>query len=125
MLSDHRLDADHPSKVLEVLSLAEKNSMPLILNYIRTAKPALLRPEDVDIYVIALAESSLMEAWQFQRSFPEGSIARTRFLTKIIDWCLSRKFCLLVCLSRSLTVLCSEATHHPSQAPAGFSFYPL
>jgi hypothetical protein len=124
MLSDPRLNADHPSKVLEVLSLAE-NSMPLILKYIRTAKPALLQPEDVDIYVIALAESSLMEAWQFQRSFPESSIARTRLLTKIMDWCLSRKVCLCVCLSRLLMVLCSEATHYPRQAPAGFSFYPL
>ena len=64
--------------------------MPLILKYVRTAKPLLTEPTDIDMYTVALAESSLLEAWQFQRTFPEVGEVRPRLVHKILEWCLSR-----------------------------------
>jgi hypothetical protein len=89
MLSDLRLKQEYPSKVLQALSLAE-NPSPLIVKYVRTAKPQLSQPDDIDIYTLALAEMNFFEAWLFQRSFPESSPTRPRLLTKILDWSLSR-----------------------------------
>jgi hypothetical protein len=78
--------------------------MPLIRKYVRTAKPSLTEPVDIDLYTIALVESSLLEAWQFQRTFPEVGETRPRLVHKILQWCLSRKisicheifFCLIM-----------------------------
>lgn len=56
----------------------------------RTTKPLLTEPDDIDAYSIALAESSLMEAWHYQRTFPEGSSTRTRIIHNIFGWCLTR-----------------------------------
>jgi Nuclear pore complex assembly len=91
MLADLRITPDYPSKVLQALSLTD-NPHPLIVKYVRTAKPMLTEPDDVDLYTLALAEScpSLLEAWQFQRTFPENDDTRSRLITKILDWCLSR-----------------------------------
>ena len=86
-----RLKRDYPSKVIQAISLSDDAS-PLILKYVRTAKPQLTEPVDIDIYLVALAESSLLEAWQFQRSFPEASEIRQRLLHKILELCLAREF---------------------------------
>ena len=91
LLSDARLDRNYPSKIIQALSL-EANANELILTYIRTAKPSLTEPDDIDAYSIALADSSLLEAWQYQRSFPEDSPTRNRILRNILRWCLTRKF---------------------------------
>ncbi|KIP12081.1 hypothetical protein PHLGIDRAFT_62558, partial [Phlebiopsis gigantea 11061_1 CR5-6] len=90
LLSDARLNRDYPSKIIQALSL-EQNSGELILRYIRTAKPLLTEPDDIDAYSIALAQSSLLEAWQYQRSFPEGSATRVRVLRNVLRWCLTRE----------------------------------
>ncbi|KAI0322839.1 nuclear pore complex assembly-domain-containing protein [Amylostereum chailletii] len=90
LLSDVRLNRDYSSKILQALSLAD-NSTSLILQYVRTAKPQLNEPKDIDLYILALAESSLMEAWQFQRTFPDDSDTRSRLLRTILEWCLSPK----------------------------------
>ncbi|KAJ7683013.1 nuclear pore complex assembly-domain-containing protein [Mycena rosella] len=89
ILSDARLNTDYASKILQAISLSPK-SMPLVLKYVRTAKPLLTEPDDIDIYTIALAESSLFEAWQFQRTFSEKNETRPRLLQKILDWCFTR-----------------------------------
>jgi hypothetical protein len=91
MLSDSRITPEYPSKVLQALSLSE-DPHALIVKYVRTAKPSLSEPEDVDLYTLSLAEScpSLMEAWQFQRTFPEEDDTRSRLIGKILDWSLSR-----------------------------------
>jgi hypothetical protein len=89
MLSDLRLKPEHPSKVLEVLALASDASA-LIVKFVRAAKPCLIQPADIDMYALALAESSMLEAWQFQRSFPQGSAVRSRLVIRILEWCLSR-----------------------------------
>lgn len=90
LLSDARLNRDYPSKILQALSL-EPNANELILNYVRTAKPLLTEPDDIDAYSIALAESSLMEAWQYQRSFPEDSPTRSRIIKNVLKWYLARE----------------------------------
>jgi hypothetical protein len=92
-----RLNRDYPSKILQAISLSD-NANPLILKYVRTAKPPLLEPIDIDTYTVALAESSLLEAWQYQRTFPEANETRPRLVHKILEWCLSRTSSLLVSL---------------------------
>lgn len=104
ILSDARLNTDYASKILQAISLSPK-PMPLVLKYVRTAKPLLTEPDDIDLYTVALAESSLLEAWQFQRTFSEGNETRPRLLKKILDWCFTRVSVvtlltrLLICLS--------------------------
>ncbi|KAF7316210.1 ELYS domain-containing protein [Mycena indigotica] len=87
-LADSRLNTDYASKILQAISLAE-NPMPLILKYVRTAKPLLIEPDDIDLYTLALAESNLSEAWRFQRTFNEQNPTRSRLVEKIIDWSLN------------------------------------
>ncbi|KAG2343072.1 hypothetical protein BDR05DRAFT_884977, partial [Suillus weaverae] len=89
ILSDARLNRDYASKIMQALSLSE-DPFPLIVKYVRTAKPPLMEPDDIDMYVLALANSSLWDAWQFQRTFPDSSDTRTRLLNKLLEWCLSR-----------------------------------
>ena len=93
ILSDARLNRDYVSKTLEALSLS-KNATPLILKYVRTAKPTLTEAADINIYVIALAESNLWDAWRYQRTLPEDSEARSRVVEEILHWCLSREILL-------------------------------
>ncbi|KAH7923444.1 hypothetical protein BV22DRAFT_1068756 [Leucogyrophana mollusca] len=90
ILSDARLNRDYASKILQALSLSE-NPSPLIVKYVRTAKPPLTEPDDINMYTLALAESSLWEAWQYQRIFPETTETRPRLINKILEWCLSPK----------------------------------
>lgn len=90
LLSDARLNRDYPSKIIQALSL-EENANELILRYVRTAKPLLTEPDDIDAYSIALTESSLMAAWNYQRTFPEGSAMRSRIIHNIFRWCLTPK----------------------------------
>ncbi|OJT08120.1 hypothetical protein TRAPUB_975 [Trametes pubescens] len=88
LLSDARLNRDYPSKILQALSLSDDASA-YIRAYVRTANPLLTEPDDIDAYTIALAESSLMEAWSYQRSFSEVSATRKRLIRKILDWCIT------------------------------------
>ncbi|KAH9941763.1 nuclear pore complex assembly-domain-containing protein [Epithele typhae] len=90
ILSDARINRDYTSKVFEALSLSQ-DPHNLIRSYVRTAKPVLDLPSDMDAYTIALAESSLMEAWTYQRTFPEIDENRERLINKILDWCLTPK----------------------------------
>ena len=91
MLADVRLNRDYVSKILHAISLAPEPT-PLILTYVRTAKPSLIEPADIDLYALALAESSLLEAWRFQRTFNETDATRSRLLKKITEWCIFRAF---------------------------------
>lgn len=89
ILADARLNRDYTSKILQAISLSP-NPSPIIRRYIRTAKPLLTEPDDIDTYANALMESSLLEAWQYQRTFPEGSETRARLIKNILKWCLVR-----------------------------------
>ncbi|KAF9219496.1 hypothetical protein BS17DRAFT_419607 [Gyrodon lividus] len=97
ILSDARLNRDYVSKILQALSLSSPatsatDSSPttaaLIVKYIRTAKPLLIEPDDIDLYVLSLAQVSFTDAWTYQRTFPEGSGTRERLLSNIVRWCL-------------------------------------
>lgn len=90
ILSDARLNRDYAGKVIEVISLSE-NPTPLIVKYVRTCKPLLTEPDDIDTYALSLAETSFLEAWQYQRSFSENDETRPRVLRKLLNWVLSRK----------------------------------
>ncbi|KAJ7081683.1 nuclear pore complex assembly-domain-containing protein [Mycena crocata] len=128
LLSDARLNTDYASKILQAISLSP-NSMPLVLKYVRTAKPLLTEPDDIDMYTIALAESSLLEAWQFQRTFNEKHETRPRLLKKILDWCFSpvpRRTALTQLLGLALTpyeqtIIHSYATPPSPLPPAGIA----
>ncbi|KAK1229763.1 hypothetical protein PQX77_007162 [Marasmius sp. AFHP31] len=89
-LSDPRLNRDYASKILQIISQSKNpQPEPLIVKYVRTAKPRLEDPEDINTYTLALAHSNLFEAWQYQRTFSESDPTRERLLKKLIQWCVS------------------------------------
>ncbi|KAH0835931.1 nuclear pore complex assembly-domain-containing protein [Lanmaoa asiatica] len=98
VLSDARLNRDYVSKILQALALSSSPASfasgtasataALVVKYVRTAKPLLTEPDDIDLYAISLAQLSFMDAWAYQMSFPEGSDTRERLLRKIVGWCL-------------------------------------
>ncbi|KAF6761582.1 nuclear pore complex assembly-domain-containing protein [Ephemerocybe angulata] len=90
ILSDSRLNRDYASKIIRAISLSPQPG-PLILKYVRTAKPPLVQPPDMLRYVVALAESSILEAWQYQRTFSEADEMRPRLFKRILDWSISPK----------------------------------
>ncbi|KAI9567500.1 nuclear pore complex assembly-domain-containing protein [Boletus coccyginus] len=98
ILSDARLNRDYVSKILQALALSSSPASfasgtataiaTLIVKYVRTAKPLLTEPDDIDLYALSLVQLSFMDAWAYQKSFPEGSDTRERLLAKIVGWCL-------------------------------------
>jgi hypothetical protein len=90
LLGDVRLNRDYTSKIIQAISLSD-TSTRLLLQYLRTAKPMLTEPDDMDTYILALAEDGFTNAWQYQRTFPEKSEIRTRLTKKVLEWCFSRK----------------------------------
>ncbi|KAJ3980050.1 nuclear pore complex assembly-domain-containing protein [Lentinula detonsa] len=90
LLSDSRLNQDYSSKILQAISTAaDIDPHPLIVRYIRTAKPLLTELDDLSLYLVALAHHSLFEAWQLQRSFTDLNLARSKLLKKMLEWCVS------------------------------------
>ncbi|KAF8181999.1 nuclear pore complex assembly-domain-containing protein [Pholiota molesta] len=85
ILSDARINRDYASKIIHAISLSP-NSEPLIRRYVQTAKPLLIEPLDIECYALALAESSILEAWQFSRTFNEADPMRARLFKKIVEW---------------------------------------
>ncbi|KAH6915851.1 nuclear pore complex assembly-domain-containing protein [Coprinopsis sp. MPI-PUGE-AT-0042] len=85
ILSDSRVRREYASKIIQAITLSDQPGA-LLRKYVRTAKPALVHPPDLIRYTLALAESSLVEAWQFQRTFAETDEARPRLFKKILDW---------------------------------------
>ncbi|KAI9438604.1 nuclear pore complex assembly-domain-containing protein [Lactarius indigo] len=90
LLCDVRLNRDYTSKIIQAISLSDAPTR-LLLQYLRTAKPMLTEPDDMDTYILALAEESLISAWQYQRAFPDKSEIRTRLARKVLFWCFSPK----------------------------------
>ncbi|KAK7034513.1 hypothetical protein VNI00_012360 [Paramarasmius palmivorus] len=88
LLSDSRLNRDYASKILQAISLF-RDPQPLIVKYVRTAKPLLAEPDDLDVYTLALAHINLFEAWQFQRTFNQRDPTRERLLKKLFGWSVS------------------------------------
>ncbi|KAF9553938.1 hypothetical protein CPC08DRAFT_713315 [Agrocybe pediades] len=90
ILSDLRLNREHVSKIIRAISLSPE-SEPLIRRYVQTAKPALVEPMDIECYTLALAESSIREAWEYTRTFDDTENMRTRLLRRIFEWSVTPK----------------------------------
>jgi hypothetical protein len=69
----------------------------------------LTEPDDMDTYILALAEDGLTCAWQYQRTFPDKSEIRTRLTRKVLEWCFTRKLLCPRFLNREL-ICHSQAT---------------
>ena len=63
--------------------------------YVRAANPDLTEQWEQDLYIVALTEASLSDAWRYQRSFPEESESRKQLIQKVIETCLLRESYLL------------------------------
>jgi hypothetical protein len=92
LLCDVRLNRDYTSKIIQAIALSDTaSSSRLLLQYLRTAKPMLTEPDDMDTYILALAEDSLIDAWQYQRTYPDKSETRSRLAKKVLEWCFMRE----------------------------------
>lgn len=128
LLSDARLNRDYASKIIHAISLSSDPAPgPLILRYVRTAKPLLIEPDDLYTYTIALAESSLLEVWQWQRTFSEGSEHRGKLLEKIFEWCVSRMLqsSHLICHYHDLCGCTAKPRPHALTQLLSFPFSPF
>ncbi|KAG8866974.1 hypothetical protein FRB97_003618, partial [Tulasnella sp. 331] len=103
----------------------------LVLRYVRSGKLVIDSLPDMQIYISALCENSLMDAWMYQRTFPEdaqnieithGSLVRSKILQMIFDWALTSRGCRLALkdlLTLPLTpfehsILTTYALHPPN-----------
>ena len=91
ILSDRRLNRDHTSKILVALSISP-DAESLIRRYVQTAKPPLVEPLDLELYALALADLSVLDAWQYTRTFSESDEMRPRLFKKLLEWAVARKF---------------------------------
>ncbi|KAL0960047.1 hypothetical protein HGRIS_011695 [Hohenbuehelia grisea] len=87
ILSDCRLKQDYVSKIIHAISVSATPN-PLIIRYIRTAKPMLTEPTDIEHYAKALTETNFVDAWRFQRTFSEADPTRRPLLQQILAWCI-------------------------------------
>ncbi|PPR04583.1 hypothetical protein CVT24_012011 [Panaeolus cyanescens] len=90
ILSDARLNRDYADRIILALSLAP-DAPTLIRRYVQTAKPILVNPPELEMYTIALADSSVLEAWKFSRTFTDVEEMRSRLFRKILEWSLTPK----------------------------------
>ncbi|EIN08466.1 hypothetical protein PUNSTDRAFT_68800, partial [Punctularia strigosozonata HHB-11173 SS5] len=112
ILSDRRLNKDYASKIMQTIALSQ-NPAPLIVKYIRTARPLLTEPPDLNLYTEALLAGSsngVLDAWLFQRTFPDCNEMKARLVRIIIDWCLTRERAHPYTAFSSLTSLLSSQT---------------
>ena len=84
------INRDYVSKILQALTL-NQNPSPLVVKYVRTTKPHLTEPDDINLYSLSLADLNFLDAWRYQRTYSESSSTRTRLLHKLLEWCLSRE----------------------------------
>ncbi|KAF8802250.1 hypothetical protein BYT27DRAFT_7226558 [Phlegmacium glaucopus] len=88
ILSDCRLNRDHTSKIMVALSNSP-DSEALIRRYVQTAKPPLVEPLDLEMYTLALADSSILDAWHYTRTFSETDEMRPRLFKKMLEWAVT------------------------------------
>ena len=81
---------DYTSKILETLGLSEQPG-PLIRKFVRTCRPALREQDDLVRYLVATAEFSMVEAWQYQKTFPENQPVRKKLIYSLIAWAFTRE----------------------------------
>ena len=114
ILSDCRLNRDHTSKILVALSVSP-DSEALIRRYIQTIKPPLVEPLDIEMYTLALADLSVLDAWQYTRSFSESDEIRPRLFKKVLEWAVTREVSLYSYYATNsdidISKLLSESSH--------------
>ena len=111
ILSDCRLNRDHTSKILVALSVSP-DSEALIRRYIQTVKPPLVEPLDIEMYTLALADLSVLNAWQYTRTFSESDEIRPRLFKKVLEWAVTREASLYsFCVINSYIDFSSEFSH--------------
>ncbi|KAG8901909.1 hypothetical protein FRB99_005012 [Tulasnella sp. 403] len=89
-ICDPRVTPDFTSKILQTIAAVPdaKQRSRLVLRYVKIGKPPLSELEDIEQYLRALCESSVTEAWLYQRTFPEDAghnATRTRLLDIILE----------------------------------------
>lgn len=67
------------------------DSEALIRRYVQTVKPPLVEPPDLEMYALALADLSILDAWRYTRTFSESDEMRPRLLKKMLEWTVTRK----------------------------------
>lgn len=75
---------------METLALDPRSAF-LIRKYVRTSLPALTEQVDLERYVAALAELSVMDAWKYQRTYGSNYPIRKTLIRKILEWALTRR----------------------------------
>ena len=90
ILSDVRLQKPYPSQILRAASLAPDSST-LIRMYVQCVKPPLVQPLDMECYCLALADSSLLAAWDYVKSFKEDDPMRARLWKSVLGWSVLRE----------------------------------
>ena len=50
-----------------------------------------MEPLDIEMYTLALADLSVLDAWQYTRSFSESDEIRPRLLKKVLEWAVTRE----------------------------------
>lgn len=88
---------DYTSKIIETLALSAESGH-LIRKFVRTCKPALREQSDLEIYLIATAEFSMVEAWQYQKTFPEDQTVRRKLIQRLLVWAFTRAYTQLLLL---------------------------
>lgn len=97
LLSDARIVKDYTSKIIETLALSAESGH-LIRKFVRTCKPALREQSDLERYLIATAEFSMVEAWQYQKTFPEDQTVRRKLIQRLLVWAFTRAYTQLLLL---------------------------
>ena len=50
-----------------------------------------MEPLDIEMYALALADLSVLDAWQYTRSFSELDEMRPRLFKKVLEWAVTRE----------------------------------
>ncbi|KIY47916.1 hypothetical protein FISHEDRAFT_44517, partial [Fistulina hepatica ATCC 64428] len=92
LLSDCRVARDWTSKIMQIISLApHSEASDMIVQYVRTVRPLLIEAEDIELYLTALAEKSILDAWRFISTFDDYDM-RHRLLQLILHWSVQRAY---------------------------------
>lgn len=75
---------------METLSL-DAEADRLIRRFVRTCSPSLKDSMDMTRYMLALAEHSVVEAWEYQQLYPNNFPAKKELIRNLLSWVLSRR----------------------------------
>ena len=91
---------------MDTLALDEEADR-LLRRFVRTCSPPLTEATDMTRYLLALAEHSVVEAWEYQQRFPNTLPAKKDLIRNLLTWVLSRKWLFFGMPLHQLTEACS------------------